>query len=287
MRRSVPLPTIPQPVSPPLVRVVIRAKNEAAKIGITLSRLGRQTIANEAETVVVDSGSRDDTVAIARDAGARVIEIPASDFTFGRALNIGCADAVTPLLVALSAHGPPSDERWLERLLEPFANDRVACACGYAVAPDGGVLGGRLVQDIDHARAHPFWGYSNSAGAFRADLWRERPFREDMPGTEDKEWAWHWLERGHVVVVDPSFATEHSHRDEGPLAVYRRSRDVWRGFAMYLDLDPYRVPDLAGDWWSELNGYPTHLRARIGWRRAARLLGRWRGTKGSGSGTEL
>src|SRR5947207_3284777 len=128
MRRSVPLPTIPQPVSPPLVRVVIRAKNEAAKIGITLSRLGRQTIANE-------------------------------------------------------------------------------------------------------------------AGAFRADLWRERPFREDMPGTEDKEWAWHWLERGHVVVVDPSFATEHSHRDEGPLAVYRRSRDVWRGFAMYLDLDPYRVRD--------------------------------------------
>src|SRR2546421_7215373 len=287
MRRSVPLPTIPQPVSPPLVRVVIRAKDEAGKIGTTLSRLGRQTIANEAEIVVVDSGSRDDTVAIARDAGARVIEIPASDFTFGRALNIGCADADTPLLVALSAHGPPPDEGWLERLLEPFANDRVACACGYAVAPDGGVLGGRLVQDIDHARAHPFWGYSNSAGAFRADLWRERPFREDMPGTEDKEWAWHWLERGPVVVVDPSFATEHSHRDEGPLAVYRRRRDVWRGFAMYLDLDPYRVPDLAGDWWSELNGYPTHLRARIGWRRAAGLLGRWRGTKGSGSETEL
>src|SRR5207248_551199 len=51
MRRSVPLPTIPEPVSPPLVRVVIRAKNEAAKIGTTLERLGRQTIANEAERV--------------------------------------------------------------------------------------------------------------------------------------------------------------------------------------------------------------------------------------------
>jgi glycosyltransferase involved in cell wall biosynthesis len=262
--------------------VVIRARDEAAKIGVTLARLASQTAASEAEVVVVDSGSHDHTVGIARAAGARVIEIDPRKFTYGGALNVGCEDAETPLLVALSAHAPPADDGWLERILEPFADERVACACGYPVAPDGGVLANRVVQDLELARAHPFWGYSNSAGAFRTDLWRERPFREDMPGTEDKEWAWHWLERGRLVVVDPSFATQHAgHHEEGPLAAYRRSRNVWRGFAMFLDLEPYDARDLARAWWTELDGYPTHLRARIGWRRAANLLGRWRGVKGS------
>lgn len=264
------------------VRIVIRARDQAARIGTTLARLAGQTLASEAEIVVVDSGSRDDTVKIARSAGARVIEIAPEEFTYGGALNIGCADAETPLLVALSAHAAPSDDGWLGRILEPFADERVACACGYAVDPDGGVLSERLVQDLELARAHPFWGYSNSAGAFRADLWRQRPFREDMPGTEDKEWAQYWLERGRLVVVDPSFATEHAdHHDEGPFATYRRARNVWRGFAMYLDLEPYGGRELARAWWNELDGYPTNLRARIGWRRAAKLLGRWRGVKGS------
>jgi rhamnosyltransferase len=267
------------------VRIVIRAKDEAAKIGETLARLGAQTLADRAEVVVVDSGSRDGTADIARAAGARVIEIPAASFSYGGALNTGCEGADTPVLVALSAHAPPPDERWLERLVQPFEDERVACACGYSVAPDGSPLEGRLVQDLALARAHPYWGYSNSAGAFRTELWRPRPFRDDMPGTEDKEWAWHWLHQGRLVVVDPSFATEHSdHREDGPRAAYERSRNVWRGFSMYLDLDPYGVRDLARDWWTELDGYPSHVRARLGWRRAAKLLGRFSGMRGAPRG---
>ena len=145
---------------------------------------------------MVDSGSRDGTVEIARAAGAAVIEIPAESFTYGGSLNTGSAQARAPLIVALSAHAFPPDEHWLERLRRPFSDERVACACGYPKGPDGDPLTGRVVQDLDMARANPFWGYSNSSGAFRAELWRERPFREDMPGTEDKEWAWHWLQQG-------------------------------------------------------------------------------------------
>lgn len=259
--------------------MVVRAKDEAAKIGTTLERLAAQTVADRAEVVVVDSGSSDGTIDIARRAGVRVIEIPAESFTYGRSLNIGCRDAETPLLAALSAHAPPRDSGWLERLLEPFEDERVACVCGFAKAPGGGTLSGRFVQDAAHARAHPFWGYSNSAGAFRADLWREYPFREDMPGTEDKEWAWHWLQRDRLVVVDPSLVTEHSHSDEGALKTFRRARAEWRGFSMFLDLPPYGPRELARDWWNGLDGYPSHWRARVGPRRIVRLLGRWRGRR--------
>jgi rhamnosyltransferase len=259
------------------IRIVIRAKDEAAKIGTTLTRLAQQTLADRAEVVVVDSGSRDGTVEIARAAGVRLIEIPAASFSYGGAINIGCEDATTPLVVALSAHAPPFDEHWLEQLVKPFSDERVACACGYEHGPDGEPLDGPLVQDLALARRYPFWGYSNSAGAFRTELWRKRPFREDMPATEDKEWAWHWLNEGHLAVVDPRLATQHSHRDEGPLKTYARARDVWQGFSMYLNLEPYGARDLVREWWTELDRYPTHLRARIGWRRAAKLVGKWRG----------
>jgi glycosyltransferase involved in cell wall biosynthesis len=267
-------------VREPLVRVVVRAKDEAAKIGTTLERLAAQTIADHAEVVVVDSGSSDGTLGIVRGAGVRLIEIPPASFTYGRSLNIGCDGAQAPLLAALSAHAPPLHADWLERLLEPFEDERVACVCGYAKAPDGGALSERFVQDAAHARAHPFWGYSNSAGAFRADLWRAHPFREDMPGTEDKEWAWHWLQRDRLVVVDPALVTDHSHSDEGPLETFRRARAEWQGFAMFLDLQSYGLRGLARDWWRQLDGYPSHWRARLGPRRAVRLLGRWRGRRG-------
>jgi hypothetical protein len=100
-----------------------------------------------------------------------------------------------------------------------------------------------------------------------------------MPATEDKEWAWHWLNQGHLVVVDPRLATQHSHRDESPRQTFVRARDVWRGFAMYLDLEPYGTRELLHEWWTELDRYPSHLRARIGWRRAAKLAGKWQGLR--------
>jgi glycosyltransferase involved in cell wall biosynthesis len=264
-------------VTTSLVRVVVRAKNEAASIGTTLDRLAQQTIADRAEIVVVDSGSTDRTVEIARRSGARLIEIPSESFTYGGSLNTGCRDAETPFLVALSAHAPPVGPTWLERLLAPFEDERVCAVCGYEKAPDGGMLAAPLTQDQTLAETHPYWGYSNSAGAFRTELWRARPFREDMSGTEDKEWAWHWLKQGYVVVVDPALVTEHSHADEGLVQTFRRARLEWAGFAAYLDLEPYGARDVARDWWQRLDGYPSHLRARVGPRRLARLIGAWRG----------
>ena len=80
------------------VSVVIRAKDEGESIGRTLDLLSRQT--TEHEVVLVDSGSTDATVEIARGAGVSVIEIPAKDFTYGGALNTGCAAAGGEILVA-------------------------------------------------------------------------------------------------------------------------------------------------------------------------------------------
>jgi rhamnosyltransferase len=257
-----------------LATVVIRAKDEAPSIGRTLGLLAEQDVAKSLETIIVDSGSSDSTVAVARHAGAQVVEIPEQAFTFGRALNRGCEVASSDIVIALSAHAFPPDPGWARRMLTAFENDRVACACGYEVDPNGLPLTGPRLQDADEVRRYPLWGYSNACGAFRHRLWKARPFREDMPGTEDKEWAAHWIREGYLGLVDPALSVEHGHHGDGPLLTYRRSRREWEGFLMYLDLPPYRLTDLARDW-STVEGW----RQLAGWRRAVTLAGEWSGRR--------
>jgi rhamnosyltransferase len=263
-----------------VITVIVRAKDEAASIGRTLDLLARQQVPRrEVEVIVVDSGSTDGTVAIARGRGARVIEIPAERFTFGGSLNCGAAAARGSLLVALSAHAFPPDDGWLARLAAHFEDDRVACACYGLKDPDGAPLHGPYVQDAATARRVPEWGYSNAAGAFRAELWRAYPFRWDMPGCEDKEWALHWLERGFVCVVDPAVLTDHDHSGDSVPENFERYRREWVGLRMYTGVERWSLRSALRVWWREPRGWPSLWRARRSPRRAARIAGEWWGRR--------
>ena len=174
------------------VTVIVRSKDEAAGIGRTLTLLRDQRVDGwRTEIVVVDSGSTDGTTDIVREHGVTLIEIPAASFTFAASLNTGCERASGSICVALSAHAYPQDDRWLQRMVDAFADERVACASGQDYDIDGTLLTRPVDQDGAMVARNPFWGYSNAAGGFRTALWRQHPFRPDMLGTEDKEWAWH------------------------------------------------------------------------------------------------
>ncbi len=261
------------------VSVIVRARDEAASIGRCLELVENQHAEGAVETIVVDSASRDGTGAIAAAAGARVVSIPARAFTFGGSLNLGAANARGRILVALSAHAFLPDAGWLARALAPFADTRVACTSGDRWGPDAQPLREPVAQDIAGARRHPDWGYSNAAGAFRAELWRRRPFRVDLPGREDQEWARYWLEQGFVCVIDPALAVDHDHSHDPVPAVYRRARREAEALASYAELPPYGSRDLIRDWWSDLRFYNSPVRARLSHRRAARLLGAYAGRR--------
>jgi rhamnosyltransferase len=258
---------------------VIRAKNEAASIGRLLDILGEQTVAGETETIVVDSGSTDGTLDLTRDRVSKLIEITPEIFTFGRALNIGTKASNAPVVVALSAHAFPYDDGWLGRMLGHFTDERVACATGAVAGPDDEPLQGAIAQDLAIAQRNPYWGYSNAAGAFRTDLWRRRPFREDLPGTEDKEWAWYWLSRGHVVVIDPALTVDHHHSRDPLLDCYRRARREWKGFSAFLEVSPLTMRGVLRAWWTEQGFHRSVWRARADPWRAAALLGQRAGRR--------
>lgn len=263
------------------ISVIVRTRDEAGAIGRCLELVAAQEGFGDGavEVIVVDSGSRDQTAAIARRCGARVVSIPASAFSFGGALNLGAGIAGGEVLVALSAHAFPLDPGWLARLAAVFSDPAVACASGERYLPDGSILAGAFRQDAAMASSHPDWGYSNAAGAFRRDLWLRRPFRADLPGCEDREWSLYWIGQGHVCVVDPELLVDHDHTHDPVRSIYRRARREAEGFSAFLDVPRYGVRELVAEWWSDLRFYRSPMKARLSHRRAARLVGVYAGRR--------
>src|SRR5512134_1966552 len=114
--------------------IVIRAYNEEKYIRRLLEGIRQQTI-KDVEIILVDSGSTDDTVSIAESFGVRIVRIPSSEFTFGRSLNLGVQKATREFIVIASAHIYPVYPDWLESLLRPFQDDRVALTYGKQRGP--------------------------------------------------------------------------------------------------------------------------------------------------------
>lgn len=266
------------------VSVIIRVRDERANLERCLGLLAAQRGVEEVEVIVVDGDSRDGTADAARAHGTRVLSTnPVAPFSYGGALNLGAREAGHEVLVSLSAHAFPPDDRWLARLGDALGADPgVACACGDAYGPDGARLTEPLVQDEALARRRPEWGYSNAAGAFRAELWRRRPFRADLPACEDKEWALHWLGQGYTCRVDPGLAVDHDHTQDSLRSIYARARREAQGYAAFLGAaapGTAGVGALAREWWSDTRWYDAPWRARLSHRRAARLLGAHRGRR--------
>jgi rhamnosyltransferase len=263
--------------------VIVRARDEAASIGRCLELLGGQS-RPPAEVIVVDNESSDATAAIARAAGARVLTIGREQFSFGRALNLGAAAATGELFVALSAHAFPRDSGWLSRLAAALVSrGDIACACGERYRPDGSALPGPVRVGAADAERWPQWGYSNAAGGFRAELWRRRPFREDLPACEDKEWAQYWLREADLAcLLDPALLVDHDHTHDPLREIFRRARREAGAYPMFLEDPPSSsVAATLREWWSDTRFYTHPWRARLSHRRAARLAGAFVGARTS------
>jgi rhamnosyltransferase len=208
------------------VSVVLRVKNEGRDLRAVLERVFAQRHP-EFEVIVVDSGSTDDTLAIARSFPARLIEIPPESFTYGRALNVGARAAEGEVVVFLSGHALPFDRDWLAHLVAPLDDPGVAGVTGNSfpredASPfDRRGLRRRYGTDAEHLPTRSGVNYSNANGAVRRRIWEAVPFDETLPYSEDLDWQRRVRALGRRLVYSPRAIVRHSH-DEPPRALGRR-----------------------------------------------------------------
>lgn len=210
------------------VSIVLRVKNEGKALGQVLAGITSQTGAPEPQVIVVDSGSTDDTLAIAARHGAEILEIPPEEFTWGGAINRGFGAARGEIGVLLSGHCTPVDEHWLADLIAPFDDPTVAATSSrhvpdLAIDPCEAV---ELLEDFPAGEEPRESGpYSNAAGAVRLSVWQSIRFDETLVSNEDGEWAQRVRAAGHRIVHCPASRVVHSHPPNVDV-VYRRL--FWR-----------------------------------------------------------
>ncbi|MBD2845914.1 glycosyltransferase family 2 protein [Paenibacillus sp. IB182496] len=149
-------------VPTPTVSVIIPTYNAGPRFGELLTRLQRQTHAPQ-EIIVVDSTSRDDTAAIARRAGAIVLELPQAEFDHGGTRNMAAARAEGDVLLFMTQDAMPADEHLIAHLIAPLVEADVACA--YA-------------RQLPYADADPL---ERMARAFNYPAQPQRKRADDLP----------------------------------------------------------------------------------------------------------
>ena len=108
----------------PEISIVIRTLNEAVHLPSLLSSIKSQKCKFSHEVVLIDSGSTDNTLEIAKKFDCRITHIKKKDFSFGRSLNRGIDFSNGKYLVFISGHCVPQNEKWLENLVIPIADQK-------------------------------------------------------------------------------------------------------------------------------------------------------------------
>lgn len=227
--------------------IVIRAYNESQHLPRLLEGIHRQTVGN-VEIILVDSGSTDDTVGIAESFGARVVRIPSAEFTFGRSLNFGVRAATRELVVVASAHIYPVYPDWLERLLSPFEDQRIALVYGKQRGMGTSKFSEHQIfrqwfPDVDVlGQESPFCNNANAA--IRRSLWEQNPYDETLTGLEDLAWA-RWAQRaGYTIAYAAHAEIIHLH-NETPRGVFNRYRREAMAFKRIFPESHFNAYDFA------------------------------------------
>jgi glycosyltransferase involved in cell wall biosynthesis/GT2 family glycosyltransferase len=217
------------------VSVVIPVLDGERYLGELLEALRRE---GPDEVLVIDSGSRDRSVEIARAGGADVLEIPATDFGHGRTRNLGAERTRGDLIAFLTQDATPAPG-WLAAYREAFAlADRVGAAYGpHLPRPDTSPMIARELTEffagfapdgrptVQGAGDPAF--LSNVNACYARACWEEIRF-QDIPYAEDQAFGTDLLAAGWKKVYHPGAAVMHAH-DYGPVDFMRRYFDEYRG----------------------------------------------------------
>lgn len=230
----------------PRCSIIIRAYNEEKHIGRLLQGILEQTVKG-IQIILVDSGSKDRTIAIASEYPVEVVSIEPDEFTFGRSLNLGISRAAADLVVMASAHVFPVYPDWLETLLRPFKDEKVGLAYGKQRGSDTTAFSEHQIfhhwypEESSPRQDHPFCNNANAA--IRKSLWELHPYDETLPALEDLEWGKWAMEQGYSIDYCAESEVIHVH-NESLDGIYNRYKREGMAFKRIYPLETFTERDL-------------------------------------------
>ncbi len=173
------------------ISIIIRTLNESRYLASLLKSINNQKCKLKTETIIVDSGSTDGTINIAKNFGCRITNIKRSEFSFGRSLNIGCKLAKGKFLVIISGHCVPLDSFWLKKLVQPILDSRIHYSYGRQIGGEESYFSenrifGKYFPEKDKIPQNDYY-CNNANSALLKSVWENQKFNEQLTGLEDIE----------------------------------------------------------------------------------------------------
>ena len=221
------------------VALIIPTRNAGAHLDRLLPALAMQTLQPD-EFLVVDSASRDDTVARFRGAGARVEVIDPSQFNHGGTRRWASEQVDADALIYLTQDAIPADAGTFANIIADLHGEAdIGVAYGRQLPhPDAGLLGAqsrrfnyppqsrtKRMSDAPELGIKTCFS-SDSFSAYRRDARvAVGGFPEDVIGSEDAYVAARMLLGGYAVRYAATAEVYHSH-DYSVLEEFRRYFDI-------------------------------------------------------------
>lgn len=232
-----------------MISVIIPTLNAQKYIEKLIDKLKAQKLEQELEIIIIDSASDDKTVQIARDAGARVLEINRAEFDHGGTRNLGWRSAKGEIICFMTQDALPVDDLYLSNLIQGFEDNDVVMISGRQVPKSDANYVERLTRafnypaisivrsqkDIESMGIKAYF-FSDVCAAYRRSFLEETGgFDSPIISNEDMLLAAKALQAGYRVRYEAKAEVYHSHNFSLRYQ-YCRNFDVAVFMEMYKDI---------------------------------------------------
>ncbi len=217
------------------VTLLVPTWNAGPEFPAILEAMRGQRLDRLLEILIIDSGSTDGTAEyLRRQPFVRLIEIPNSEFNHGLTRNRGVREATGEIVVLATQDARPADDQWMQRLVDCFADPKVAGAYSRQVPrPDANpfirhrlegwaATAGTPREQSVHSQGEfdalsPLdklgrAAFDNVSSSVRRSVALEIPFHERRFG-EDLDWGLRVLLAGYKIIFEPRSRVIHSHNN--------------------------------------------------------------------------
>ncbi len=227
------------------VTIIIPTLNGGDVFAECLKKIRAQNFHGKIQLLVVDSGSTDDTLRYAEQAGAQVINIPPSDFHHARTRNFALSHAFYEHVVFMVQDALPVSEKWLSGLKKAITSNPVEAvhvqqrphddADAYAgaemelIAEAWGnqpriqnISSLQQFMELPYDEAYMTIRLDNVCAVYKTESLVKRPF-PNLEFAEDLAWGYDTILSGGSILYRPDISVKHSHNRPPE---YRMKREI-------------------------------------------------------------